>query len=83
MSNDKLLFVIGELALLESDESVPKNVRARIKGAIIALEENGKQEEVKINKALEELSEIDNDPNLQQYSRTKIWGVVSALEGQI
>jgi len=83
MSGNELVFIIDELVLLQSDDSVPKNVRARIKNAILALEENDKLKEVKIDKALEELSEIDNDPNLQQYSRTKIWGVVSALEGQI
>ena len=82
-NNDEIVFIVNELLLLETDESVPKNVRAHIRNAILALEENGKQIEVKVDRALEELSEIDNNPNLQQYTRTKIWGVVSALEGQV
>lgn len=66
--------------MIECDESVPRNVRTRVRNAISALEENGAVVDVKIDKALEELSEIDNDPNLSSYTRTQIWNVVSALE---
>ena len=72
-----------ELTEIECDDSVPKNVRARVRNAIIALEENGKAVEVKIDRALEELGDVDNDPNLSSYTRTKIWNVVSVLEGNL
>jgi len=79
MNNDKLPSILSELTQIESDTSVPRNVRARIKKAIMALESEGK-DEVRVDKALEELSEVDDDPNLHQYTRTQIWSVVSALE---
>ena len=82
MSDEKIITIVTELLLLESDLSVPKNVRKHIKNAIYALQEENKQVEVQIDKALEELSAADDDPNIPQYTRTKIWGVVSELESK-
>ena len=56
-----------------------KDLIDALKKAIMALESEGK-DEVRVDKALEELSEVDDDPNLHQYTRTQIWSVVSALE---
>ncbi|MEK6826329.1 MAG: UPF0147 family protein [Nanoarchaeota archaeon] len=80
MGEEKIVNIVQTLVLIERDESVPRNVRTRVRNAISALEENGAVVDVKIDKALEELSEIDNDPNLSSYTRTQIWNVVSALE---
>ncbi len=80
MGDDKLFNIVQTLIIIESDESLPRNVRNRVKSAIDALNANGHITEVKIDKALEELSEIDNDPNLPSFTRTQIWNVVSALE---
>ncbi len=82
MSDEKIITIVTELLLLESDLSVPKNVRKHIKNAIYALQEENKQVGVQIDKALEELSDADDDPNIPQYTRTKIWGVVSELESK-
>ncbi len=80
MSEEMVLEVIEGLSQIESDVSVPKNVKFRVKNAMIALEDNGKQLDIKIDKALEELSDVDNDPNLPAYIRTQIWNIVSVLE---
>lgn len=80
--SEKIHSIIEELILIESDTSVPKNVRGHIKNAINALNCNDKKIEVKIDKALEELGNADGDPNLPSYTRTKIWSVVSALESK-
>ncbi|MEK6934802.1 MAG: UPF0147 family protein [Nanoarchaeota archaeon] len=80
MSEEMVLGVIEGLSQIESDVSVPKNVKFRVKNAMIALEDNGKQLDIKIDKALEELSDVDNDPNLPAYIRTQIWNIVSVLE---
>mgnify|MGYP001568102534 CR=1 FL=1 len=78
--DDKLFIAIQALLVIEKDEVVPKNVKSRIRNAIIALQEDGNIIEVKIDKVLEELGEIEGDPNLEPYIRTQIWNVVSALE---
>lgn len=82
MSDEKIISIVTELIQIESDISVPKNVRTHIKNAIFALQENSSKVEIKIDKALEELGDADTDPNIPQYTRTKIWGVVSALESK-
>jgi len=68
------------LALIEQDNSVPKNVRERIKNSIVALEEKNIDVAIKINRSLQELDEISDDPNVPTYTRTQIWNVVSLLE---
>mgnify|MGYP001588353997 CR=1 FL=1 len=82
MSEDKIVIIISKLSIIGSDLTVPKNVRTNVKKAISALEENGKEQNVKIDKALEALSDVDNDPNIPSYTRSQIWGVISELEVQ-
>lgn len=73
--------IISNLKVIEEDTTVPKNVRSKVKSAILALEENnGKTKSVKIDKALQELDDLSDDPNLPSYTRTQIWNVVSILE---
>ena len=67
------------LAELKDDITVPKNVRLKIEKVMELL--NGKTEtQIKVSKALNELEEIADDVNLQSYTRTQVWNVVSALE---
>ena len=64
---------------LKDDVTVPKNVRLRIEKVIQVL--NDKTEnDIKVSKALNELEEIADDVNLQSYTRTQVWNVISALE---
>ena len=79
MSNEEINSIIGTLAELEEDAAVPKNVKLKIRGIINNLKEDI-EPPIKISKALSELDEIADDINLQAYTRTQIWNVVSALE---
>ena len=64
---------------LKDDITVPKNVRLKVEKVIEVL--NGKIEnDIKVSKALNELEEIADDVNLQSYTRTQVWNVISALE---
>jgi len=80
MQNEKIKEVIDILLQIESDFSVPKNIRFRIKNAIIALKENDKSIGVKINKSLQELDALDEESNIPSFTRTQIWSVVSSLQ---
>lgn len=80
MAEEKIQDIIEILAQIEEDYTVPRNVRAKIKNAMLALQEEDKAIEVKINKSLQELDDITDDPNLPVYTRTQIWNLVSALE---
>ena len=77
---EKLISVLETLSQIEEDLTVPKNIRFHIKTAMTALQENEVQLAVKIDKALEALTEIDSDPNIPQYTRAQIWNIVSVLE---
>jgi len=71
--------VIGTLKQLEDDMNIPKNVKSKLQEISKILLEKTEMS-IKINKALNELDEISDDPNLEPYIRTQIWNIVSALE---
>lgn len=71
--------LIEFLIQIEEDVEVPKNIKERIRNAIIALEED-KEIKIKANKALHELDAISDSPNIPSYIRPQIWNVVSMLE---
>jgi uncharacterized protein (UPF0147 family) len=64
---------------LKDDATVPKNVRQRIEG-VIELINGDLALPIKVSRVLNELEEIVDDVNLQQYTRTQIWNIVSMLE---
>ncbi|MBI5797906.1 UPF0147 family protein [Candidatus Woesearchaeota archaeon] len=71
--------VIKNLIEIQEDITVPRNVRLKIESINSTLrKETGLS--IKINKALNELDELSSDVNLQAYTRTQIWNVMSALE---
>lgn len=75
--------ILEGLSLIESDISVPKNVRIRVKAAMDVLESDNEENiAIKIDKSLEHLGDVAEDPNLPQYTRMQIWSVVSQLEGK-
>ena len=79
MADVKLKNIIELLLEISEDSSTPKNVRGKMTQVAGILKEEV-DDSIKINKALNELDEIVNDNNMQQYARTQIWNVVSLLE---
>lgn len=72
--------LIEHLMQIEGDDFIPKNIRLSLRQAINALNEQDIDPRIKANKALQELDDISNDPNLPSYVRPQIWNVVSLLE---
>jgi len=70
---------VNKLNEIHEDPAVPKNVRLQIHGIINTLKEDIELS-IKVNKALNELGGISNDVNLQAYTRTQIWDIMSSLE---
>jgi hypothetical protein len=77
--NGQFAGIIAELNELLEDASVPKNIKENIERVIKTLNEDG-DPSVKVSKALNELDEVSNDINMQSYTRTQIWNIVSMLE---
>lgn len=79
VSSQEIKDITLTLSELNGDNSVPRNVKLKIQNIIKTLEANTELS-IKINKVLDELDEIADDVNLQPYTRTQIWNVVSNLE---
>ena len=80
MELERIRGVVDVLSQIEEDFSVPKNIRIKIKCVVASLSENDESVEIRIDKSLQGLDEISDDPNLSSYTRMQIWNVVSVLE---
>lgn len=76
----KISEVIGILEEIKEDSSVPKNIKLKIDDIVIALNSD-LDLPIRINKALNILDEISDEMNLEAYTRTLVWNVVTILEG--
>ncbi|MBD3259356.1 hypothetical protein GF371_01870 [Candidatus Woesearchaeota archaeon] len=77
--NEQLLEVVEVLQEVLNDDTVPKNVKARIENAISELQRNDDRN-IAIHKALNELDELADNTNIEPYTRSQIWNIVSLLE---
>jgi uncharacterized protein len=71
--------IIDALADLKADSTVPKNIKTKIDLIITTLNEKV-ETPIKVHKALNELDEMGDDNNIQSYTRTQLWDIVSMLE---
>jgi len=79
MTDEELVDVVDLLGDLSNDNSIPKNVKEKIANTITILEDE-EELAIKVNRALHQLEEVADDANLQPFTRTQIWNIVSALE---
>ena len=79
---DSVMQVIENLSMIESDASIPKNVKGKIRGAIDILRNSQKNISLRVDQSLETLGDICEDPNLQPYVRMQLWSIVSQLESK-
>ena len=72
--------IIEALEELSGDNTVPRNIKARVDEVILTLKDENSDMDMKINKALGDLDEISDDANIQAFTRTQIWNIASMLE---
>jgi uncharacterized protein len=72
--------IISSISELSDDSTVPKNVKEKVHLIIDTLKSDKMDVSMKIDKALQLLDEISEDSNLQSYTRTQVWNLVSMLE---
>jgi len=82
MDNKQLQIIVEDLSSIEQDTTVPRNARERIKIAIGILSTNDKSMNLRIDKSIQELGDVAEDPNVPQYTKIQIWSVVSQLESE-
>ena len=71
--------VLAAFEDLLDDVTLPKNAKQKIEKIVRALQ-NQNDSNLEISKAIQELEEIGEDMNLQSYTRTQLFNVISLLE---
>ena len=82
MIENDLTGVIDGLSQIEKEESIPKNVKIKIKSAMESLNDKERVLSLRISKSLQDLEDASDDPNLPDYIRSQIWSMVSLLESK-
>ena len=79
MAESDIKEVIDFMSELMNDNTVPRNIKTKMETVIKSLQEN-QDRSLRINKALSVLEEVSDDNNIQPYTRTQLWNIVSMLE---
>ena len=72
--------IVAALSEIKEDKRVPRNVRSSLQETIGELTCENENISVKLNTAISILDEINNDTNIQPFTRTQIWNIVTMLE---
>ena len=80
MSEDSVQTVIDNLSVLQEDQTIPKNIRSKLSEAMAILVDENTNLGLRIDRSIEGLGELADDPNLQPYVRMQLWSIVSQLE---
>lgn len=80
MDSDEMMDILDSLDELKSDSTVPKNVKLKIDEIISTLKDEKTDISIRVDRVQQELEDISSDSNLQAFTRTQLWNVVSLLE---
>lgn len=72
--------VISVLNQIEDDYELPKSIKIKIKNSICTLQDNCIIKDIKIDKSLQELDDLIDDPILPAYAKTQVLHALSLLE---
>ena len=72
--------IIASISELRDDTTVPKNVKEKVQAVIQTLNDESEDLSMRIDKVLQVLDDVAEDSNLQSYTRTQVWNIVSMLE---
>ncbi|UCD44123.1 MAG: UPF0147 family protein [Candidatus Bathyarchaeota archaeon] len=69
------------LTRVADDNTTPRNIRRTAKQASDMLLNESLSLAARAANAIDVLDQISQDPNMPMYTRTRIWNVISVLEG--
>ena len=67
--------------MVADDNTTPRNIRRTAKKASDILLDESLSMAARAANAIDILDQISQDPNMPMYTRTRIWNVISVLEG--
>ena len=79
--NQKVDQAMAILNRVAEDNTTPRNIRRTAKQASDMLLKEGLSLAARAANAIDVLDQISQDPNMPMYTRTRIWNVISILEG--
>jgi uncharacterized protein (UPF0147 family) len=79
MSDQKIQQVVELLGELSSDSTIPKNVKSMINQITEILNQKVEMS-MRIDKVMHIFDQMNDDPNIDPFTRTQLWNVVSMLE---
>jgi uncharacterized protein (UPF0147 family) len=77
----KLNQAMAILNRVAEDNTTPRNIRRTAKQASDMLVDESLSLAARAANAIDLLDEISQDPNMPMYTRTRLWNVISVLEG--
>lgn len=77
----KLNQAMAILNRVAEDNTTPRNIRRTAKQASDILLDESLSLAARAANAIDLLDEISQDPNMPMYTRTRLWNVISVLEG--
>ncbi len=77
---EKINQAIALLDEIIEDKSVPKNIREAARKSKESLEESSVEIGIRVDRVIQYLDEVSDDPNMPVYTRTQIWNIISILE---
>ena len=81
MYEEKIKQAMELLSMISEDTSTPRNIRRAAKESMELLSDTSLTPAVRAANAISVLDEISQDPNMPVPTRTKIWAILSLLEG--
>ncbi len=69
------------LSRVADDNTTPRNIRRTAKQAGDMLLDESLSMAARAANAIDVLDQISQDPNMPMYTRTRIWNIISVLEG--
>mgnify|MGYP003681881388 FL=1 len=77
----KLNQAMAILNRVAEDNTTPRNIRRTAKQASDMLLNESLTPAARAANAIDLLDEISQDPNMPMYTRTRLWNIISVLEG--
>jgi len=71
--------IIEFIKEIAEDTALPRNVKEKLE-CVIEILSNGDDISMRVSKAVHELEDLVDDKNLEAYSRTQLYNVISQLE---
>ena len=77
----KMKQAMSIMNMVAEDNTTPRNIRRTAKQASDILLDESLSMAARAANAIDILDQISQDPNMPMYTRTRIWNVISVLEG--